>query len=345
MAHGGTKPVPFQQASCESQALEPGITGDFTKNAMQNVVNKIGCNDTDLQSAATIECLRNLSTKELNGAQIHTHHDGPNSNLGDQWLPVVDGDFLPKAPSKLIASGGFANVTTMIGWCEDDGNYFVGNPTSANDVFDFLRGYLPGFTTTNIHKLISLYPISDFSANKATNLSEYVFQAGRIVRDILFTCQPIHYGQAIAKAGNDVYFWDQNQTVFDEILTYLGTPGYGVIHTSNFAYEFGNFSRYDVDGFPYHINQSDFALRDRQSGSWASFVNFGTPSMPKYGTLEGWKPAFRNEGEVDVYVIGGPNEGLSAEDGLNSDAAFASQKLRERCGFLNSPEIIRQLDY
>lgn len=344
MAYGGSRPVPFQQGSCESQALEPGITGDFTQKAMANVAAATGCNDTDLQSAATIECLRGLSMKQLNGAQIRTHHDGPSANVGDEWLPVVDGDFLPDAPSTLIAEGRFANVTTMIGWCEADGTFFVGKPTSETDVYDFFRGYLPGFTTANVHKLLSLYPISDFHANKAAGLSAYVYQAGRILRDILFTCQPIHYGEHIAKMGNEVYLWDQNQTMLDEILVYLGSPGYGAIHTSNFAYQFGNLSRYNVDDWPYHPNASDFALRDSQSSSWASFINFGKPSVPGYGTLKGWKPAFEN-GETELYVIGGPNEGFSAEDGPDSEPAVVAQKLRERCAFINSPEIIKQLDY
>ena len=131
----------------------------------------------------------------------------------------------------------------------------------------------------------------------------------------------------------------------NEILVYLDEPGYGVIHTSNFAYEFGNLSHYNVDGFPYHPNKSDFALRDRQSGSWAAFANFGRPSDPQYHTLRGWEPAFPKKGEVDIYVIGGPHEGLSATAGPRSDHAVAAQKLKERCAFLNSPEIIKQLQY
>ena len=67
--------------------------------------------------------------------------------------------------------------------------------------------------------------------------------------------------------------------------------------------------------------------------------------MPGYGTLEGWKPAFENEGEVDIFVIGGPHEGLSAEGGRNAEPAVAAQKLGERCAFINSPEIIKELDY
>jgi len=34
MAYGASKPVPFHQAICESQALEAGITGNFTTDAM-----------------------------------------------------------------------------------------------------------------------------------------------------------------------------------------------------------------------------------------------------------------------------------------------------------------------
>jgi carboxylesterase type B len=283
--------------------------------------------------------------RELQHAQETTHRDGPGANIGDQWLPVVDGDFLPDAPSKLIAEGRFGNVPTMIGWCENDGTFFVGTPTTGHEVFKFFSHYLPGMTTANVHKLLALYPVSDFSADPAANLSAQLFRAGRILRDILFTCQPIHYGQAIAKAGNSVYLWDQNQTMLADPLAYLDEPGYGVIHTSNFAYQFNNLSHYDVDNFPFYPNRSDFALAKRQSSSWASFANFGHPSAAGYGTLKGWKPAFAPDDEVDIYVIGGPHEGLFAEAGPKAGPVFAQQKLKERCAFINSPEIIQQLNY
>ncbi|KAK3686622.1 hypothetical protein LTR37_019644 [Vermiconidia calcicola] len=345
MAYGGSQPVPFQQASCESQALEPGITGNFTIEAMDDVTQYVGCDTSNLQSPETIACLRALSTEALQLAQETTHRDGPGANIGDQWLPVVDGDFLPEAPSKLIADGGFANVTTMIGWCEDDGTLFVGSPKTDEDVFDYFTGYLPGMTTTNIRKLLSLYPVSDFSANPSADLSAQFYRAARILRDILFTCQPIHYGRAIYNAGNDVYLWDQNQTFVDEILASSGQPGYGVVHTSSFAYQFGNLSHYDINGLPYNPTKADFALRDKQSRSWAAFANFGRPSLPRYNTLQGWQPAFADDGDLDIYVIGGPHAGLSAIGGPQSDPAVAAQRLKKRCAFINSPEIIEQLQY
>lgn len=37
MAYGASKPVPFQRGICESQALEGGITGNFTRVGMDLV--------------------------------------------------------------------------------------------------------------------------------------------------------------------------------------------------------------------------------------------------------------------------------------------------------------------
>ena len=346
MAYGGSQGFSFIKVSAESQILEGGIMGNFTLNAMTRIVKPVGCDDTDLQSAETIECLRALSTAELLNAQTSTHEDGPDANVGDEWLPMVDGDFLPAAPSQLIAEGRFAKVPTMAGWCEGDGNFFVGNPKTDQDVHDYFKAYLPGFTTDNLNKLLDLYPVSDFSANPSAGLSAQLYRAGRMLRDILFTCQPIHFGEAIQAAGQDVYFWVQNQTMLTEILDYLDAPGYGVVHTSNFAYQFNNLSHYDVNGYPYHPNDSDITLALQQSHTWASFANIGMPSQPGLGTLENWTPAFSDGEEVNIFVIGGPEEGLSAWGGSGAtNQALADQKLAERCAFINSPEIIEQLLY
>ena len=128
LAYGGDQGFSFTKVSAESQILEGGITGNFTLKAMQRIVKPAGCNNTDPQSADAIACLRALSTTALLKAQTESHHDGPGANVGDEWLPMVDGDFLPEAPSKLIADGRFAKVTVLSGWCEDDTNPFVGNP-------------------------------------------------------------------------------------------------------------------------------------------------------------------------------------------------------------------------
>lgn len=89
LAYGGSKPAPFQRAICQSQALEGGITGNFTRDSISRVVDYVGCNATSLDSAATVSCLRNLTMEELYEAFAET---AAGANLGDEWLPVEDGD-------------------------------------------------------------------------------------------------------------------------------------------------------------------------------------------------------------------------------------------------------------
>lgn len=351
MAYGASRPIPFQQGICESQALEPGITGNFTIDAMRLVVDAVGCNSTDLHSKQTLACLRRLDTTTLQNASTDTYQSDYSHNIGDIWLPVVDGDFLPAAPSQLINEGRFANVTVMIGWIENDVNIYT--PTdirTENDTVEFATGYVPDLTTDSINQLLSLYPVSDFADNPPANLTAQFYRSARIFRDILMTCMPIWYGQALGKAGNSVYYYDFNQTILDTILASLGIPGMGPVHTSEFAYIFGNLSHYNVSGYPYHPTQSDFNLRDRASRSWSTFASLGQPSLTQRDTLKGWNTAFTVSQNTDtdnpnIYVIGGPHEGLSSINGPSASTALKAQKLSERCGFLNSPEIIEQLRF
>lgn len=345
MAYGGTKPVPFQQGICQSQALEPGITGTFTIDAMKALVDYIGCNKTELHSKATISCLRNHDTESLLKASLETYNG--DLNIGDIWLPVVDNDFLPDTPSKLISEGRFANVTTQIGWCENDVTFFTDNKIKTDaETRKFFENYIPTVTSSNINKLLSLYPVSDFPVSSESRLSSEFFRAARILRDILMTCQPIFYAEHIAAAGNDVYLYDWNQTILEPILQHLGNPaGLGPIHTAEFAYIFGNLSHYDTDGFPFNPTPADFKLRDRGSRSWSTFASIGKPSLKNHNTFQGFTPAFRNKDSPHIFIAGGPNEGLSPIDGPKAKPVLKAQKLRERCGFINSPEMIEQLRY
>lgn len=351
MAYGAERPIPFQQGICESQALEPGITGNFTNDAMRLVADAVGCNSSDLHSAQTVACLRKVDTQTLQDASTNTYQSDPAHNIGDIWLPVVDNDFLPAPPSQLINEGRFANVTIMIGWTDNDLTFFTPmDIRTENDTFDFVTSYVPDMTIDNIDRLLSLYPVSSFAANPSANLSAQFYRSARIFRDILMTCMPIWYGQNLAKMGNAVYYYDFNQTLLDEILASQGFPGLGPVHTSEFAYIFGNLSHYNVSGYPFNPSQSDISLRDGASRSWSTFASLGQPSLTRRDTLKDWDTAFTvsqntNTENPEVYVIGGPNEGLSSISGPGAHAALRAQDLSDRCGFLNSPETIQQLRF
>ncbi|KAK5627848.1 hypothetical protein RRF57_003563 [Xylaria bambusicola] len=347
MAYGGSKPLPFQQGICESQNNEPGITGNFTIDGMQLMVDRVGCNTSDLHSAETIQCLRDFDMETLLNASIATYVADIAHNIGDIWLPVVDGDFLPAAPSQLIKEGRFGKVTTMIGWCENDLTVFTDTSiTTDEQAHDFIQTYVPTMTAANVDKLLSMYPIAEFEADEAANLSSQFYRTAQAFRDILMVCQPILYAENLAKYGNDVYLYDWNQTISDQVIEGLtGETGYGVIHTSDLEYIFGNLSVYDNGDYPFQPTAEDYALASRGSRSWSTFATTGKPSSQCQDTFKGFTTAFSKEGEIEIFIAGGPYEGLSSIDGSNAKDALKMQKLRERCAFINSDEIIEQLRY
>ncbi|KAJ7894096.1 putative lipase [Mycena leptocephala] len=351
VAYGGERPAPFKRAIPESQFLEPGITGNFTRDGMQAVVDLVGCNTTDLQSAKTAACLRDLDIVTLNNASVAvTSARGDIShNVGDIWLPVVDGDFLPAPPSELIREGRFVNVTVMSGWTQDDVAFFTDpNITTAEDTKNFIGSYLSDLSSTNLKHLLSLYPVTEFTANPSANLSSEFYRSAAIFRDILMLCMPMWFGEALAARGNNVYHYDWNQTILTPRLEAIDhTPGLGVVHTSEFAYIFGNLSHYDDGRAPFHPNPADWALETRGTRSWSTFVTLGRPGVVGKNTFQGFDVAFPVNGTDGpfIFVAGGPNEGYYALDGLKSTETVERQRLRERCGFLNSDEVIAQMKF
>jgi carboxylesterase type B len=137
-------------------------------------------------------------------AQLDTHSASPNQNDGDNYLPIVDGDFLPAAPSTLLAEGRFAKrMRTIIGWTNNDAVLFTPTDnTTPQQTYRFLRLYLPAFTEAHLQKLLALYPRSDFHnsyfRNGKIKIHAEVYRLGRIFRDLLFTCQPIFIGMILS---------------------------------------------------------------------------------------------------------------------------------------------------
>ena len=210
---GGRGPAPLQQVILQSQTLEPGITGNFTTDAMRAVADAVGCNATDPQSAETVRCLRELPMQTLMDGAVATYQGDIAHNVGDIWLPSVDGDFLPDKPSVLMREGRFARgLTTMAGWSENDLTFFTDQSIkTAEETKAFLVSYMPGASAANVDKLLALYPVGEFRAQEG--LSAEFYRASQIFRDILMVCEAVWYGEQAARSGSEVYLYDWNQTM------------------------------------------------------------------------------------------------------------------------------------
>ena len=111
---------------------------------------------------------------------------------------------------------------------------------------------------------------------------------------------------------------------------------------------FGNISHYNDRGYPFNPTPEDTALERRGARSWATFVATGVPGEKvthgRRDVFQGVKAAFEG-GKTWIFVAGGPNEGASTTEGKQAHPAVAVQRISERCAFINSPEMIEQLQF
>lgn len=371
LAYGGTEKAPFHQAIIESTALEPTMTSDLTLNTFNAVAEWTGCtNGSDPQSKMTLDCLRSLSMESLLNTTLAQQDSTSSQNDGDTYLPTVDGDFIPAASSALLAAGNFTQVPFIAGWTKDDAAPFT-NITiqTAADTSAFISNMYTALTPDTLSTLLSLYPVSDFTANPTANLSAEFYRSAEIFRDVLLTCPNFLLGAAMAKkmesslAKNStlsntsnssstppIFIYMQNQTILGNASG--STYGLGIVHTSELPYVFGGFGLYNTSASTVYPTASDYELNRAQSRSWSTFANVGRPSLDGKTTLQGWQGSYDSwDGDVEgvvgtkIYVIGGAEGGLSALDGVESKEAVAAEKLGERCGFLNKPEVVLQLQY
>ncbi|KAI9820162.1 MAG: hypothetical protein M1827_005784 [Pycnora praestabilis] len=338
-AFGGTQPGLFHRAIAESGSAgsDQGIAANVSAQFFQDVATQLNCTSNNA-SSAVLACMRAVPLQKLlstNVAFIDTVR--PPSGL-NSFIPTVDGDFIPDAPSTLVAEGKIQPLDSLIqGWNDADGTTFT-SPTirNASGVAGFLQTQWPGLTNTSLQQLIAQYPVTEFFPYQNTTPSFY--QAARIFRDLTFTCPGLRMGEAYGNKGSDVYFYTLNQTVltplFDNAKLTM-VEAYGASHFSDIPYVFK-----DVTYLNPNATASDFQLEGQVSGSWSTYTNTGNPvGAVNTTTLNSWPEAFsvQSNGTVAIVrVIGGPQSGPANLTTGDGPSLFAQEKIWSRCNFIQT---------
>ncbi|KAH8204522.1 hypothetical protein TruAng_001296 [Truncatella angustata] len=174
---------------------------------------------------------------------LHTNATSA-TNIGDIWLPMVDGDFIPAPPSRLIAEGRLRQ--------RHDYDEVV---ICCHSGFQARSGPEPRVPPNRPH--LPRRP-HDLSADLSR----------------------------LAARGNDVYLYDWNQTMLDPFLVEAGgAAGMGMIHTSEFAYIFGNLTHYNASGYPFDPMPQDWALEQKESRSWVVGIRSSGSGRYSEGTV------------------------------------------------------------
>jgi carboxylesterase type B len=334
-AFGGEQGISFQQAIMESGSVFELVATDADSRSFDDALTVAGCDSASQDQEASLECLRSLSWEEL--VQVQLEVAGTRAPLVDgflAFLPAVDGDFLPAAPSQLYRTGQVSKVPLIIGWNHNDGSLFT-SPTieTEEDVVSDLMLVFPTISNATIQELLLLYPSQEFQADPADSITVEFARASEIVRDILFTCPSLFLASQVG--GPSVFIYELNQTALAAGLAAQGFPNLGISHIADVVYIFDEVSKFTD-------SPADELLAKQMSGSWSSFATSGQPSSASGTTIPGWTPAFASSSDSpELMVIGGGDPGMTGLQGAND--MIAREQLVERCAFINSVEVQNEL--
>ncbi|KAH8650940.1 Alpha/Beta hydrolase protein [Tricladium varicosporioides] len=265
-AYGGALgSAPFSRAILQSTGFSP-VTGNAQQEATLNSVltqaqTLIAANIT------SVDALRKLSFEDLAGLNTITV---ARSTYGQfTYGPVVDGTFVPKAPSVLLAEGKFdKSVQAMTAHNSNEGIVFT-SPflTTEADLATNLKLTFPAATNATIdYWLGTVYPPVYDGTYPYTSLTQ---RASLITAEVSFTCNSRYLDLAYNNETYSYYF-----TV---------PPGF---HGEDIAYTFFNGDTTTLDdGYP--VNATLAAALQRYITNFAMSKSgnpngVGVPFFPKY---------------------------------------------------------------
>ncbi|KZF22433.1 alpha/beta-hydrolase [Xylona heveae TC161] len=338
-AYGGKRHAPFKRAIMESgsPAADPGVASQLAWNATDILAELTNCTSQNGTNVETLKCLRSLPMEVILEKADEASLDLVPESGFETFLPTVDEDFIPEAPSKMVREGHFyKDIDVIVGWNENDGTMFVNKTVSSDaEVAAQVKTYYPGLTDASISYILDLYQTSDFSAKYG--ISAQYYRLAQIWRDAEFVCPSIVLANQVHQYGARSYLFDLNQTLYDESDPALRADC--TMHTSDLPYVFDTASTYK------NTTQSDDELANNMSNTWVMFAHTG--SVP--GSLS-WPQAYESAHNVtfpetvDVRVLGGHTSGVArVEEAFENTGLLENELLLERCFFWTSEKIFAQL--
>ena len=267
--------------------------------------------------------LRNLTSEAIQAASeaVFFRYD---KEVRWPWQPVIDNDWIPKAPIDSWKAAEYHKVPILTGFNTDEGTIFVDHFADEPKDFDnFFKTLLPGFNQIDLDEIKAMYP--DPSKNPdspyvdtRTGLGRQFKRLARAYGDYAYISpvrQTVHYASTFERPDDApvwLYHFDANQSVAD-----------GAAHgRANPYIEFAK-ERTDLGGFQH-------GLAVQMHAYFSSFILCGNPNdirkepahnrtpWPQYGKRgSSAKMVF---GEHNDQIAGGTTEGGLTE--VRADLRF-----------------------
>lgn len=247
--------------------------GEATEKMGARIAAQLGCE--------TLDCLRRETAEEV----LKVASPVGNLAAGNRFLPVVDGDAIPRKPTELFAAGKFRRVPVMAGANADEGTILLGRALAEVQTRESYLAYLRRTFGDLADRLLRYYPARDDSAVRKALADLY--------GDMAFVAPTRRLSRWIAQAGGRVYLYHFNRVP----PTLLGER-FGSYHAAEIPYVFRTFGlNLPSDRRP-ETPAWDRDLSDRMMGAWLRFAATGDPNG---GGLPAWSAYDPAKDEVMVF--------------------------------------------
>jgi para-nitrobenzyl esterase len=200
----------------------------------------------------------------------HAGRWGPVAYTPTPFSPVVDGDVLPAAPWRPVATGAARDIDLIAGHTRDEYRLFMQvyglrGKVTAELASNALTGLGPagGGPTDAEAAYRAAYPDAD---------PETLFEL--VHSDWLFRMPSLHLAQAHAAAGGRTFLY--------EFRYPAAVGGLGACHAIDVPLVFGNFQALGQMLFGPEPPAGAVALGDLMRQQWAAFAASGDPGWPPY---------------------------------------------------------------
>ncbi|KAL3601460.1 hypothetical protein FPOAC2_05721 [Fusarium poae] len=301
-AYGGRDDKLFRGIIAQS-----GADGTDMKNLTQperryNIIAEAaGCGD----ASDKLSCLREVSFEKLNATS---------TKVPGNFYPVVDNDFIPDYPSKLLENGKFVKVPLMTGTNADEGSFFAG-PGVDNDEQFAAAIMSNGVDANTTETLMALYPNIDalgvpsgYRRKANDSVKAQYKRMAAFQGDNLFVSWRRRRSDAWSKYDVPAYTY-----LFESPNTNM-PPQIGTPHFVEIAYVFFNKlgMGYSKNLGPFHnASKEVLDLAQLVTRMWISFITEGNPNEHGLPSIPEW-PVYKSGGGYGQNFYFNPN-GSSVE--------------------------------
>ncbi|TQS37548.1 hypothetical protein Golomagni_01973 [Golovinomyces magnicellulatus] len=266
VAYGGRNDNLFKSAILES-AFFPTQRKVFDYEFQyDNFVSLSNCSTSN----DTLNCLRNIPVSTLKIANIQPI-PFPNATAPPffPYAPCIDGKIFPDYPAKLFIDGKFVKVPIMIGGDTDEGNNFVDDASTSNEMIEFMHNQFPKLSEKNLKRMNESYPLM----SPLPLHSPYFPSVALAYGDATFTCPGLLISSAYFNHSS-VNIFHYRYNVQDQNLI---SRGWGVPHVFELRALFNIFNPNTSSYSTYNK-----AIIPEVRGYWINFVMRDNPNTPFY---------------------------------------------------------------